>query len=116
MSTFNKRKRHFIPNFEARSVLLVAAMAVGGMAAAQGQTSAPSPARTASAAAGGIPANKATSKDVDAAFDRADTDKDGKLSRTEAENLPAVAQRFEQIDTDRDTFVSREELMKFSGS
>ena len=117
MSTINKRKKHFIPNFEARSVLLVAAMAFGGIAGAQGQTSSPNPATGASAAAaaGDIPSNSVTARDVDAAFDRADTNKYGKLSRTEAENLPAVAQRFEQIDTDRDTFVSREELMKFSG-
>ena len=116
MSTFNKRKKHFIPNFEARSVLLVAALALGGIAGAQGQTTAPGPAASASAAADSIPANRATSKDVDAAFDRADTNKDGKLSREEAENLQSVAQRFERIDTDRDTFISREELMKFSGS
>ena len=115
MSTINKRKKHFIPNFEARSVLLVAAMTFGGIAGAQGQTSLPASATGASAAVGSIPPNSATAKDVDAAFDQADTNKDGKLSRTEAENLPAVAQRFEQIDTDRDTFVSREELMKFSG-
>ena len=116
MSTINKRKKYFIPNFEARSVLLVATLAFVGIAGAQGQTASPAPARDASAAAGSIPANRATSNDVNAAFDRVDSDKDGKLSRTEAENMPAVAQRFEQIDTDRDTFVSREELMKFSGS
>ena len=97
-------------------MLLVAAMAFGGIAGAQGQTTSPGPSSSASATGGSIPANKPTSQDFDAAFDRADTNKDGKLSRTEAENLPAVAQRFEQIDTDRDTFISREELMKFSGS
>ena len=114
MPTINKRKKHFIPNFEARSVVPVAAMAFGGIAGAQGQTSAPNLATGASA--GSTPSNTVTTKDVDAAFDRADANKDGKLSRTEAENLPSVAQRFEQIDTDRDTFISREELMKFSGS
>ena len=115
MSSTNKRNKHFIPNFEARSVLLVAAMTFGGVAGAQGQTTAPSPLPSASAAAESIPANRVSRSDVDAAFDRADTNKDGKLSRTEAENLPSVAQRFEQIDTDRDTFISREELAKFSG-
>ena len=95
-------------------MLLVATLAFAGIASAQGQTS--SPVRDMPAATGSVPANKATSTDVNAAFDRADANKDGKLSRTEAENLPAVAQRFEQIDTDRDTFVSREELIKFSGS
>lgn len=124
MSSTLKRHRHFIPNFEARSVLLVAALTLGGAAGAQGQTTPPSPstspstspAPSAPAAADGMPANKASAADVDAAFDRADTNKDGKLSRTEAENLPAVAQRFEQIDTDRDTFISREELTKFIGN
>ena len=116
MPTINKRKKYFIPNFEARSVLLVATLTFAGIAGSQGQTVSPAPTREVPAAAGSVPANKATSNDVNAAFDRADVDKDGKLSRTEAENLPAVAQRFEQIDTDRDTFVSRAEFMKFSGS
>lgn len=116
MSTIIKRNRHFIPNFEARSVLLVAALTLGGAAGAQGQTTAPSPEAAASGAASSIPANRATAADIDAAFERADTNKDGKLSRTEAENLPGVAQRFELIDTDRDTFVSRDELTKFAGS
>ena len=116
MSSTNKHNKHFIPTFEARSVLLVAALSFGGVAGAQGQTTAPSPSASASAAAESIPANKASTTDVNAAFDRADTNKDGKLSRAEAENLPSVAQRFEQIDTNRDTFISREELAKFSGS
>ena len=111
-----KRHRHFIPNFEARSVVLVAALAFVSIAGAQGQTTSPAPSQGASAAADSVPANKDSSADVDAAFDRADANKDGKLSRTEAESLPSVAQRFEQIDTDRDTFISREELKKFSGA
>ena len=115
MSSTIKRNKHFIPNFEARSVLLVAALSFGGIAGAQGQTTSPSPSTSASAAAESIPANRVSTTDVDAAFDRADTNKDGKLSREEAENLPSVAQRFEQIDTNRDTFISREELSKFSG-
>ena len=115
MLTINKQKKYLIPNFETRSVLLVATLAFVGIAGAQGQTISPAPSTDMPAAAGSVPANKATSNDVNAAFDGADADKDGKLSRTEAENLPVVAQRFEQIDTDRDTFVSREELMKFSG-
>ena len=115
MSSPNNRNRHFIPNFEARSVLLVAAVTFGGIGGAQGQTTAPSPSTSASAAAEIIRANKGSPSDVDAAFDRAHTNTDGKLSRAEAENLPSVAQRFEQIDTNRDTFISREELSKFSG-
>ena len=115
MSSTTKRNQHFIPNFEARSVLLVAAITFGSVAGAQGQTTAPSPSTSASAPAESIPANNVSASDINAAFDRADTNKDGKLSREEAENLPTVAQRFEQIDTNRDTFVSRDELSKFSG-
>ena len=38
MSTINKSKGHFIPNFKTRSVRLVAAMAFGGIAGTQDQT------------------------------------------------------------------------------
>lgn len=45
------------------------------------------------------------------AFDRADKNKDGKLSKEEAESLPAVAQRFEAIDADKDGLISKAEYM-----
>ena len=45
------------------------------------------------------------------AFDRADKNKDGKLSKEEAESLPAIAQRFEEIDVDKDGFISKKEYM-----
>jgi len=41
MPTINKRKKYFIPNFEARSVLLVAAMALGSVSAAHAQPTVP---------------------------------------------------------------------------
>jgi EF hand len=46
------------------------------------------------------------------AFDRADKNADGKLSKEEAENLPAIAQRFEQIDTDKDGAISKAEYLE----
>ncbi len=49
-------------------------------------------------------------RQADAAFARADTNQDGKLSRTEAERLPAIALRFDQIDVNQDQFLSREEF------
>ena len=108
-----------IPSFELRSVLLVAALAVGAAGAVRAQTAPPSPASPTSPPAqmepgpsGAVPQNRTTSKDVEAAFGRADTNKDGKLDRQEAEHLPAVALRFEQIDTNRDTFISLAELTK----
>ena len=69
-----------------------------------------------SGAAGGIPQNKVSSKEVDAAFDRADTNKDGRLDRKEAEKMPAVAKNFDQVDSNHDGFISRDELNRLAGS
>lgn len=121
--------KHSIPSFELRSVLLVAALAVGAAGAVRAQTAPPSPASPSSppaqmapsgsagtAAPDAVPQNRVTSKDIEAAFNRADANRDGKLDRQEAEHFPAVAQRFEQIDTNRDTFISLAELVKAASS
>lgn len=116
MTTTIKRKKHFIPNFEASSVVLVAALALGALAAvtaSHAQTSPPA-ATPAPAAAGG--AAKASAKDVDAAFARADVNKDGKLDKKEAEVMPAIAERFGQLDADSDGAISRGEFSKAAGS
>lgn len=113
-----KAKRRCIPNFEARSVLLFAAWSFGMAAGAHAQM-APSPSSPSSSASRSgsqmsRPADAASpsARDIEAIFNRADTNKDGKLSRAEIERLPAMAQRFDQIDTDHDGFVSREEFDK----
>jgi hypothetical protein len=122
-TTATQHSKHSIPGFELRSVILVAALAAGAAGAARAQTAPPSPASPNSPPSqmapsgsagtqGAVPQNRTTSKDVEAAFGRADTNKDGKLDRQEAEHLPAVAQRFEQIDTNHDTFISLAELTK----
>ncbi len=46
------------------------------------------------------------------AFERADKNADGKLTKEEAENLPAIAQRFEQIDTNKDGAISQTEYLE----
>lgn len=128
-TTATQHPKHSIPGFELRSVLLVAALAVGAAGAARAQTATPSPASPNSppaqvapsspgtgGAAGAVPQNRVTSKDIEAAFNRADANKDGKLDRQEAEHFPAVAQRFEQIDTNHDTFISLGELIKAASS
>ena len=43
-------------------------------------------------------------------FVDADTNRDGRLSRSEAQAMPFVARRFDVIDTDRDGYVTRAEL------
>lgn len=106
-TTATQQPKHSIPHFsgfELRSVLLVAALAVGAAGAVRAQAT---PGNT-----GAVPQNRATTQDIEAAFNRADANKDGKLDRQEAEHFPAVAQRFEQIDTNRDTFISLTELAK----
>lgn len=121
-TTATQLSKHSIPpisSFELRSVLLVAALALAAAGAVRAQTAPPSPASPTSPPAqmepgpsGAVPQNRTTSKDVEAAFGRADTNKDGKLDRQEAEHMPAVALRFDQIDTNHDTFISLAELTK----
>lgn len=48
---------------------------------------------------------------IEAAFARADTDGDGKLSREEAQRFPEIAARFDELDRDHDGFLS---LIEFS--
>ena len=95
-------------------MLLIAALAAGAVGAARAQTAPASPNSPPSQmeAPAAVPQNRTTTKDVEAAFSRADANKDGKLDRQEAEHLPAVAQRFDQIDTNHDSFISLPELTK----
>jgi Ca2+-binding EF-hand superfamily protein len=80
---------------------------------AHAQTPAPA-ASPAPAAAGG--AGKTSAKDLDAAFARADVNKDSKLDKKESEMMPAIAERFDQLDNNADGFLSREEFGKAAGS
>ena len=114
------RKNHFIPNFELRSVVLLSALVLGAGTSAYAQSTAAPMAGSAqggaatSAASGGTAS--ASAKDLDAAFAKADANKDGKLDKTEAQMMPAVAERFDQLDTNGDGFISREEFSKAAGS
>ncbi len=121
----------FIPNFEMRSLLLIATFAASVAGGACAQTSAKFGLKnpvTVSAAAdrgerpadGGVQAaqvnTRAASRNADAAFDRADTNRDGRLDRKEAEHFPALSQRFDSIDTNQDSFISREEFNQAVGN
>ena len=44
-------------------------------------------------------------------FDEADKDKDGKISREEAEAFPYVLKKFDSMDTSKDGFLSWEEFV-----
>lgn len=94
-------QRRVMSNFEACSVALIAALTIGTAPLARAQGTAPA-----------APAAQGSSTDAGsaAAFARADTNRDGKLSREEAQALPAVAQRFEKADADADGQLSRAEF------
>ncbi len=86
-------------------------MAIIAVAALQlGTVYAQTPAPGAKPSAGGAPSAD-TARYMEA-FERADKNADGKLSKDEADNLPAIAQHFEQIDTDKDGFISKTEYLE----
>ena len=125
MTTLQRRTT----SFDTRSVMLFAALTLGGMGALQAQNnSAPSspsapqfgPAKSAPSAGSGYsvgpgPANNKAANASAAAFERADTNQDGQLSAQEAAHLPAIGQRFQELDADRSGSLSRAEFEKGAG-
>ncbi len=115
-------KKHSMPNFELRSVLLFSALAVGMAIAAHAQSSwQPSQDGDTGAVAAQMArahvvevmaANGNSNHGLDAAFNRADTNGDGRLSREEARHFPAIEPGFDQLDLNHDHFISRDEFMK----
>ncbi|QCB47561.1 EF-hand domain-containing protein [Hydrogenophaga sp. PAMC20947] len=84
------------PLFEARSVLLFTALALGGFGAASAQSTAPS----------------AADQEAATVFAKADKNGDKALSAEEAKSLPAVSEQFTKIDSNGDGAVSEAEFMK----
>ncbi len=62
----------------------------------------------------GTPAATApmSAKDLMAAVTKSDANKDGKLTKTEAEGVPGLVSKFEAIDTDGDKMISKAEFEK----
>ena len=118
-------KKHSMLNFELRSVMLFSALAVGVAIASHAQSSwQPSHGSDTGASAAQMAradavdvmaANRSSNRELDAAFNRADTNGDGKMSREEARHFPAIEPGFEQLDLNRDRFISRDEFMKAAG-
>lgn len=102
------RKPH---TFDMRSLLLFASLTVGGTSAVLAQTpntpSSQAPTNTAPAPV--APAIQPITPSE--AFMRSDQNRDGQLSRQEAEHLPSVAAQFEQWDRDGNGSLSMEEFL-----
>ena len=119
-----KARQRRIYSFDTRSVMLFAALSLGGAGVmhAQAQASHPSPsfgpaAKTAPQASSQFTIGPAqSSAAAAAAFDRADANKDGQLSAKEAKQLPAISQRFKELDTDNNGSLSRTEFEKGANS
>lgn len=110
-------QRHF--HFDTRSVMLIAAMAVGGATSLHAQTapSTPKPqTSTFSTGPGSTSPSTPAPSSTTAAFDRADANRDGQLSAQEAQSFPAIGNRFQQFDKNRDGQLSREEFTEGSKS
>ena len=107
-----------VSSFEVVSVVLFSAHTLGGgMALAQtGGGNAGNnkePARIVqSGSATGVQQAPTAKSSVQAAFERADANRDGQLSAQEARQLPVISQRFEEIDSDRNGQLSRAEFDK----
>ena len=81
----------------ARTSLFVAAASLALAAAAQTTAAPPAP----------------TAKDktaMEAAFTRADTNGNGKLSKDEAARMPAIAAKFDELDTNKDGSLTMDEF------
>lgn len=93
---------HALHAFDLRSVVLFTCLTLGGTSAVMAQTAQPQPSPPS-------PTMKAiTPSEV---FNRSDLNRDGQLSRQEAENLPSVAQKFDDWDRDGNGQLSLEEFL-----
>jgi hypothetical protein len=102
--------------FKTRNLIAKSTLASAATTLAILLTTANSWAQSTAPAMEGTPPAGATSamtaKELMAAFTKADANKDGKLTKVEAEGVPGLVAKFEAIDTDGDKFVSKAEFEK----
>jgi hypothetical protein len=105
--------------FDTRSVMLFAAVTLGGGGALHAQTAPGAAPKVQGGSSFGPAASSSTfitppgtASATTAAFDRADANADDKLSADEAATMPPIGNRFEQLDADHDGSLSRTEFDK----
>ncbi|MBL8389827.1 MAG: EF-hand domain-containing protein [Hydrogenophaga sp.] len=101
-------QHHVLSAFEHRSLALLAGITLGlaSVSAFAQSTAAPaSPEPSTSSSTSGA-------SDAKAAFAKADTNGDGKLSKDEAAMLPAISANFDKADANKDGSLSASEFAK----
>ena len=101
-------------SFDSRSVMLFAALAMGGAASVHAQTPAAQPAPRTQSSPFSTGASAPAPSPANAAFDRADTNRDGQLSTAEAQQVPGLSTRFKELDKDRNGTLSRSEFAPYT--
>ena len=95
--------RNLLAGATAMSIL-AATSAVWAQSTAPAMGAMPAPAASA--------AKPMSANELLAAFAKSDANKDGKLSKQEAEGVPGLSAKFDQVDMDGDKMVSKAEFEK----
>lgn len=99
-------------SLDGRSLLLFSAFVLGAVLPSQAQTQTSECLRVSTNTVQVAMPRATAISPAQAAFNRADTSGDGRLSRQELEHFPAMAPHFKLIDTDHDGFISFDELRR----
>ena len=102
---FTHKSRHLIVSAAAFTILATTS-ALWAQAVAPAAPTAPNM----GASAGSQQPKPLNAEELVAAFTKADVNKDSKLNRQEADNVPGLAAKFDQIDANANKFVSKVEL------
>ena len=102
-------QHHTLHPFDLRSLVLFASLTLGCSAALFAQTDSPSP--PPAAAQPSAPTTNASALAPEEVFKRADINRDQQLSRDEAQNLPSVAEQFDEWDRDGNGSLSLQEFL-----
>ena len=94
---------HTLHPFDLRSLVLFASLTIGGSSALLAQTARPAQDSAAQPST--------TALTPEAVFQRADINRDQQLSHDEAQNLPSVAEQFDEWDRDGNGSLSLQEFL-----
>lgn len=108
MTTLSALRARLQPGFAA-SVLVAALWGVDASAQQQSAAQPVMPVAPAAPAAQPLPASRWTAQQIREAFELADTDSNGELTRAESQRLAILPRSFEDIDRNKDGVLTRAE-------